>query len=142
MNDTTNAAALTVGQPVVILTGLPYSMTWEEIDDLEDKEGVLAHVDTAEFERAEPVPYRVQLVDGGEPVCVQKIRPIVEPVHALAVATKAAEHLAARVNAVAGEYYEYSLSTGGRLASIQDFADAGEMPDAVRAELKKLLAED
>jgi hypothetical protein len=139
MNDTTNTAALTVGQPVAILTGLPYSMTWEEIDDLEGKEGILVRVDTDEFE---PLPYGVQLVEGGEPVRVQEVRPIADPAHALHVATQATARLATRADAVAGAYYEYSLSAGGRLACVQEFAETGDVPDGVRAELRKLLAED
>jgi len=133
---------LTIGQPVIITTGLPYSMTWEENDDLEGREGILVHIDADEFERAEPVPYRVQLAEAGEPVSAQAVRLIEDPAYALRVSNEAAWRLAERADKVTGDFHDYSLATGGRLARIQEFADHGDMPDAVRAQLLELLGEE
>lgn len=137
-----NAVALTVGQPVVILAGLPYSMTFSEIDTLEGQEGIIVAIDDDASEEEEPVPYQVQLTAGGEPVWAQAVRLVVDPARALDVAAEAARHLAERTAALAIEFQNYSLAVRGRLTAIQEFVDGGNMPDSVHAELKEILAQD
>lgn len=65
-----------IGDPVVILEGLPYEVTWDEGDDrLAGLEGVITGILGTQW----PAPYQVTLPDG-RTVCTAQVRLIAEPV--------------------------------------------------------------
>lgn len=130
----------TVGQPVVILTGLPYSMTWDDVDDLEDKEGVVVRIDKEQREGDEPLPYEVQLAEGGEPVWAQQVLPVADPARALDIARQVARHLAERSASLTVDLFGYRVAAHARIAEIEILLERDDLPGAVRADLQKLLS--
>lgn len=123
MSNTTDHPAPSVGDPVVIIEGLPFEMTWDYDGDDEASgvEGTLTGVD-AESQ----APYEVRTADGVT-FHAAKVR-VIDDAYRAEEAAKAARYQAIDLRRL--ELLEEALSA---------YAERLDVPATVRAELRDLM---